>query len=635
MHNNKRYGFFCFVMALLILPGCKKYIDIIPDNVATIDHAFATRATTQRYLTTCYAGLPLIANAASNPAFLGGEEFWTWNIFSFPENTEFRAPFRIGNGQQNAGDPILNYYEGDLFKTMRKCNTFIEKVDGVFELTAVEKAQWKAEAKVIKAYCMFYLTRMYGPIPIVKESLPIYAEPEEIRYKRSKFDDCIQYITQLIDEAAPSLLERIQKPGEELGRITKPAALAIKADVLVLAASPQFNGNPYYAGWANKDGELLFGPKDDSKWAKAVQACKEAITAAEAYGARLYKEPNLGGALTAPMLAEYTHRAKVSSETWSPELLWSDVNVPTEGLQRNALPRLDGRMTSTTSMHTLLGVNMKVANEFYSAHGVPIDQDKDWGGKNLTELRAATPSESGLIKGTTANINFDREPRFYATIGFDRGVWYGNGNGNGQEGLNPWIVLGLKGEATNKNGSQGRCIVTGYSAKKLVNIATTMTPTLSITVTRYPFPIYRLADLYLLYAEAQNEANGPGAEAYAYIDSVRNRAGLENVVASWAKYSNKPALPTSKSGLRQIIQRERMIELAFEGKRFWDLRRWLLAETEMNKPVTGWNINSETRESYYVPRTLYLPRFTPRDYLWPIRKDYLLTNPALVQAPGW
>lgn len=641
MLRNIKFIIACLL--ILVATGCKKYLDIIPDNIATLDHAFATRVTTERYLITCYSWLPREADASYNPAFLSGEEFWTWNILTYPEGTQYIAPFRVARGEQNTNNPLLNYYEGNpfnnydgsLWRNIRRCNTMIERVDGVFELTQQEKDIWKAEAKVIKAYTMYYLMRMYGPIPIVNESLPISAEPEQVRYKRAPFQEGIDFIVNLIDEAAPHLMPKIEKRNEELGRITRPIALTIKANALMLAASPQFNGNPYYSTWRNKDGEMLFGARDEAKWARAATACKEAIDAAETAGARLYREYNPLGNFSAAETSEYTTRGKVTNELWSEELIWGEVTTNANTLQSISIPYLDGRMIGGGHMHLLLAVNMKVANQFYSNHGVPIDEDNSWAGKVYSELRTANTEENAVIKGTTANVNFEREPRYYGSLGFDRGVWYGNGNGNGQSGLNPWILLGLKNQAANKNGTGERSGRTGYFAKKLININTTMRDPNTFSPRRYPFPIYRLADLYLLYAEALNESSGPGSEAYAYIDSVRKRAGLNGVVESWAQYSRVPEKPLSKDGLRQIIQRERMIEMSFEGKRFWDLRRWLLAERYMNEPVIGWNVNGETPESYYLQQTIFLPKFTPRDYLWPIRQEALTINPNMVQAPGW
>src|SRR3546814_14930580 len=118
-----------------------------------------------------------------------------------------------------------------------------------------------------------------------------------------------------------------------------------------------------------------------------------------------------------------------------------------------------------------------------------------------------------------------------------------------------------------------------------------------MTYTRedYPLPVIRLADLYLLYAEALNEAQGPGSEALDYIDRVRTRAGLEGVAESWSAYSNNPPKYTNNEGLREIINRKRLIELAFEGHRLWELRHWQQAGEELNKPNTGASTNDQKR----------------------------------------
>jgi hypothetical protein len=149
------------------------------------------------------------------------------------------------------------------------------------------------------------------------------------------------------------------------------------------------------------------------------------------------------------------------------------------------------------------------------------------------------------------------------------------------------------------------------------------------------FPIIRLADLCLLYAEARNEFQGPDAEGYMYIDVVRERAGLEGVVESWSKYSKFSSKPLNKEGLREIIHQERLIELAMEGKRFWDLRRWKTADLELNQPVKGWNVTGSTTIDYYQVVTSEILEFTTKEYLWPIKQQSLRVNPNLIQNPFW
>src|SRR5699024_7401420 len=106
-----------------------------------------------------------------------------------------------------------------------------------------EKRQWTAEVKVLKAYYYFFLLRMYGPIPIMKNNIPIYASGEEVRVSQQPVDSVFNYIVELLDEAQADLPPQVEDRNTELGRITLPIELGIKAKVLVYAASPLFNGN--------------------------------------------------------------------------------------------------------------------------------------------------------------------------------------------------------------------------------------------------------------------------------------------------------------------------------------------------------------------------------------------------------
>ena len=177
---------------------------------------------------------------------------------------------------------------------------------------------------------------------------------------------------------------------------------------------------------------------------------------------------------------------------------------------------------------------------------------------------------------------------------------------------------------------------TGYNPGKVVHFLTTQGSNQAASYYDYQWPIIRLADLYLMYAEALNETKAlPDEEVYEYIDKVRNRSGLDGVVASWSNHSINPNKPKTKDGMRDIIQQERMIELAFEGIRFWDLRRWKLAEVYMNKTLRGWTVTETKPEKFYQVQDIYNLKFEKKDYLWPIQTSELLKNTNLVQNPGW
>ena len=136
--------------------------------------------------------------------------------------------------------------------------------------------------KFLKAYYHFCLFRMYGPIVIADDNLPISATPEEVRKKREPVDKVVQYIVDLLDECLEDLPRVISNKGSELGRVTQIANLTLKARLLVTAASPLFNGNKDYANYVDKDGEHLFNSTEDpTKWDAAIAACEAAIEASQ------------------------------------------------------------------------------------------------------------------------------------------------------------------------------------------------------------------------------------------------------------------------------------------------------------------------------------------------------------------
>src|SRR5690606_29100320 len=123
----------------------------------------------------------------------------------------------------------------------------------------------------LKAYYHFWLMRMYGPVPLIRENLPITADISEVRVQRAPFDECVDYVTGLIDSAIVFLPDRIENESSERGRITRSIALSIKAYILVTAASPLFNGNTDYSDLMSKDGAPLISQDyRPEKWQRAV-----------------------------------------------------------------------------------------------------------------------------------------------------------------------------------------------------------------------------------------------------------------------------------------------------------------------------------------------------------------------------
>ncbi|MFB2120293.1 RagB/SusD family nutrient uptake outer membrane protein [Parapedobacter sp. 2B3] len=623
------------------------YLDVVPDNVPTVDHAFKNRNEAEGYLYGLFSFLPEFANAASNPALLGGDEVW------YIDPVEGMSPvlWYLSQGRQGTNNPLADYWSSKqdetqyglnggkaLFTALSDCNIFLENIHKPFDLSKYEREKWIAEVKFLKAYYHFWLFRMYGPIPLIKENLEISTKGEGVQRYRKPVDEVVDYLAELLDEAAADLPVQVEDMAFEMGRPTKVIALAVKAQLLTLAASPLFNGNADYASMVDNQGIQLFPQTYNAeKWKRAADALEEVITLALEAGHNLFdfsKTP-FAGNLNEKTIAAMQVRGAVT-ERWNSEIIWGDSNTDPDALERACHPvftlaQLGGGIRKSYAP------TLNVVEQFYTKNGVPIEEDREWQNLNLMELRKAGPDDAYYINEgfETIQLHFDREARFYGSIIFDGGTLYGNGRTTNDQNL--WVTELKNGTLGGGPNPPGRYSSTGYLCKKLIHYLTAAPESSgNLSTYRYAFPIIRLADLGLMYAEALNEyAPAPTAEVYQYVDVIRERSGLPGVIESWRSHSINPDKPLTKEGMRDIIRRERLNELAFEGSRFWDLRRWKLAEEYMNRPIRGLNISGETADEFYQVRNVFSSTFEKKDYLWPIKLSVILKNKNLVQNPGW
>nr|MBF6629389.1 RagB/SusD family nutrient uptake outer membrane protein [Proteiniphilum sp.] len=541
--------------------SCADYLDVVPDNVATIDYAFRDRESAEKFLFTCYSYMPDMGYIR-DPAMMGSDEIWSHDI-DRTDHVVSNTYYLKLPGRQNVNDPLLNFWDGrqdgkNLFVGIRDCNIFLENIGKVVGLTPDERDTWIAEVKFLKAYYHFFLLRMYGPIPIIRENLPIHAGIEEVQVYREPVDEVVEYIVQLLDEAAEMLPLAISDRISQLGRVTKPVALTVKADLLVMAASPLFNGNTTYNNFVDSRGVKLFNTEyDPEKWGVAMEACKEAIDASHEASHALYTFMNLYYDLSEETYRVLTLR-NAFAEKWNQEVIWGYSNGTFNALQRHSLPYFTHEHMMYIITLPDLGPSIHIAEQFYSQNGVPISEDKNYSYENRYNTAPAGEDQKYYIQEgfETAILNQYREPRYYSSIAFDGAVWFGNGRykdvGKGSGDEVSWVVKNKIGDPSGR-ASDWRYSITGMYARKLVNYQTTVTNS-SITYNSMVFPIYRLADLYLLYAEARNEYSGPDEEVYFYLDQVRQRAGLDGVLESWSQHSRFPTKPSTQDGLREIIR---------------------------------------------------------------------------------
>ena len=426
--------------ALVLIVGltaCNKYLNVVPDDgMATIETAFNLRSTAIRYLGTCYSYMTEEGASQYDPALLGGDELWDL-VGRKVTNTSGRVPsnmFQIARGLQNATTVYGNDW-AYMYQGIRCCDILVENIDDVPDMQEWEKKQWKAEVKFLKAYYHFNLIRKWGPIPIIRESLPIDATVEEVRVFRDPIDECFDFVIELLDEAIPDLpLENASV--DEYGRVNQAIAAALKARVMVYAASPLFNNNVDQASLIDSRGVQLFAQgKSETeqlkRWENAVEACKTAIDLAEQANKKLYQYDN-SYRVNDTLFLDFTLRGMMC-QRWNEEIIWGNTQTNWTQLsmwQRLTVPNLQYKSLGwkeSLSCYAFIGVPLKIAEQFYTRNGLPLNFDKDRQGVNELSLREGDAAHAYYIEQgyITAQLNFDREPRFYAFLGFDGGKWVG------------------------------------------------------------------------------------------------------------------------------------------------------------------------------------------------------------------
>ena len=626
-----------FIIILLAgLFSCDNYLDIVPDQTQQVDLLFERKEVAYTALATCYAYLP--KNDGVYTSFMTMSDEITTPISKETDGV------RIMKGQQSASNPKFGLWsgwsdQGSLWEGIRHCNILIENIHNVVDMTEEEMNSWAAEAKFLKAYYHFLLFTYYGPIPIVDENLPISASDNEVRVKRSTVDQSVDYIVQTIDDAILDLPVR-ELSSNDLGRIDQVIAKSTKSRVLLYAASPLFNGNSeMYSGFINEDGEHYFNQTyDQTKWDLAKDASLDAINAALENGVGLYEfsstPPNYEDEYEESEFLRTLYDLKYTIvDKWNSELIWGNSNPVRDNdwwQMQAACMMKNPSASSVEAAWQWIAPTLRIAELFYTENGLPIDQDLTYDFQNRfnTATVGASQNYQAQYGTTTAKLNLNREPRFYSSLGFDRG--YNRTWGN------LWQLRMKKGEIHGRIANSDDYLITGYALKKLVHPDSEGDGYNKIVT--YAWPMIRLSELYLNYAEAINESVGPNQEAYDALNAVRERAGISNVEDAWGNASISATLNkhTTQDGFREIIRQERLIELSFEGNRYNDIRRWKQAEQYFNSPVFGWSVDETSVGGYYNITQVGTRSFnSPRDYFHPISINEITINPNLTQNLGW
>lgn len=638
---------------LFITPSCD-YLDVVPEEQVMPEDAMKTYNGALGFLYSAYA---FSANTTYGDIPYGAylaETFCTAddiiNPHAWVSDAGTTGSYVLMNtlSTQNCND----FWRHD-FNGIGQCLFFLEQLDksdcverGI--VPAAEAEEWRHEAKALMGYYHFLLLRRYGPIPIMTERVALTTPQSEFK-GRYHFDYCVEEIVKMLDEAAAGL--PASRSAVYTGRMTSTICKAIKAKLLLLAASPLYNGKFPYPDWKNTNFEtpgygyeLVSHTYDRSKWERALQATEEAIQWAESQGERsIYRGDEYvnseitldnvyipGGAddefkkavlrmkyLTYSGDGEGNHEAIMTTTSTDITTMWF------AGYPRNFMTTSDGIIRSGYS-----GINptLNAVKWFLTENGLTIETDPEFPAESEWYKSAGLP-DGGHRRNYIINLNTKREPRFYAWIGFDGGD-YAQKLADGE----PVYLNFLSKEAQGLNASARDCTQTGFLSMK--HMPPTMTVTKAWAYANYRSPakkVIRLAELYLNRAEC-NAVLGNDDAAIRDVNVIRTRAGAKNLTNSMVASGGISVL--------EWVKRERAIEFFAESMRYWDLRRWVEADKYiglgMRQGLNALEKENPSFEEFNKPVSLPFPyTWGPRLYLYPIYSDDIYANPQLVQAPGY
>lgn len=629
---------------ILLLPGCN-YLDMVPEkDIETIESLFEQRTKVENWWKGLYSELNRIfADFRVNTAYLGADEFVTCQALY--NSTLYNLDgLKIADGLQMSQNPYGSIWYR-MYVVIRNCNIFLENVDHTYNMSEEDRNWWKADVKAVKAYVYFELVRRYGPICLIPQNMPVDLPVKDYQLPRQHVDTCFKEIINLLDESMEYVPKHSQRISNYGHTFSLEAVYALKAKVLLYAASPLFNGNAFYSDFKNKDGELLFNSTyDRNKWLLAAEAADKAAEMCEEGGRALISGTTVK---KTDLLNKMSDIETMTFSRFTNSEYLLEWKYPST-FHQFFLPRLVGDDDNFDSQALgCLSPSMKMVEMYYTSNGLPIDADITWSYNNRYKLGSeSSPVYEGVIPMNTdvVNLHLRREPRFYASIAGDRMYWQ-RGTNTADKDYN-LLVRAHKGEEP--WGTQYDFIVSnswqninGYWLKKhLFSWYNTLGYSNNLQGNETA-AIIRLAEVYLMQAEAWNEyLDQPDSRVYDPLDKVRKRAGILPVREAWGNYSNNPTKVTTKVGMRDIIHQEYGIEFAFEGHRYWDLRRWLTAHQTMNEKQYGWNVIGTTDQAFYNYETGPVVVWSsnkfiaPRDYLDPFDAEEILIS-GMVQNPGW
>ena len=526
-----------FSVTLLYTTSCKKVLaDKVPESTYTATLLFSDSVVAVQYINSIYtANLPGWAGNGGSLSTIGStgvgnltEENYSSNTFTLGTvTTSTVADIGTANANNN------NYAK------IRNINDFISNL-ATSPIPVATKNRFKAQALFWRAWRYFDLVRLYGGVPLVLTPLPVVgnAAKQADELPRNTTTQTINQIVADLDTAIAYLPNNW--PGQDYGRITRGAVQAFLGRVLLTWASPQFNPT-----------------NDVTRWQAAYTASTKAITTLTAAGYGLYPTWDVtlwttqGGTSTGAAIATPKNPEAVMVTEYN--------TVVDQNLGFN-------NTYTESATPKSLGGSGSFAPTWNEVIAFPMADGK------VPNLTGSTPNSSTKYPWDPVHFYDNRDPRFAQTIAYNGCLWPLQGNSTNRL----WTYYYYTNSANSKSATTeaSGASSTGFYNRKAVD------PNLSLANLPYSginWQEIRYAEVLLNQAEAAAMSGNPSV-AYTDLVAIRKRAGIE--AGTDGMYGLTAGL--TGNDLAMAVLYERQIEFAYEGKRYWDLRRWKLLESTLN-----------------------------------------------------
>ena len=583
-----------------LLTACNKHVlDKEPLDIISDANVWSDKALVNAYLTHIYYEMYWLANESGGSQWNGDGFYAEFEVNEvsdecFPQWRDWNpsTAFRYKYGNLTIGGGLLDWWG---YNTVRSINQFIERVP-TSPLSAEEIKAKLAEARFLRAFCYFAMVKRYGGIPLITKVQQLSDPHDELFPKRDKEEAVYDFIISEIDAIAGDLPEA--PTGDDLGRASKYAALALKSRAALYAGSiAQF-------GVVQLDGVVgIPSGKANTYYQQSYDASNAIITSNKF---ELYD-------LDANKTTNFRNLFLVKNNTEAIFVKRHDnVNNFTGG-NGWSIDFFNCPRPQAWSRGLYDQAYLELAESFEKADGTPGTLDR-------------TAVQQGLW--AIEDLWNNRDPRFYATFYTQNTMWKGNKLDfhRGIRLSDGTIQTDGSVNGTLANGDQdyeGTCIgILKYLDESHDNMAGANSgwPTSS-----QDWQIFRYGETLLNFAEAAFELGKTG-DALDAINKIRNRAGIAPL----------------GSVTRDQIRHERRVELAFEGHRYWDLRRWRTAVTDLSKTWSGIRYILDIQTGKYQIRIVdhvdgasNIPQFREENYYFPITIQRTSNNTNLVENPGY